>query len=197
MAVLTFPTPDEQRRHFDAYCLALGKVAHAWNYLFEKLGRLFVVVAGGDKHVANAIWYAPDSDRTKVGMLRAAIDASVNAEWPRQFPTAKADMIWLLQRVDSLTDTRNNVIHAPCVLRTDGTGTAMAASFNGHQRAKKLWGKEILVEFEWCECWTESLSRFSQEIERALTDPEPSWPARPSKPARSSEKDLLLRLLPE
>lgn len=197
MAVLTLPTDDELNRHFDAYCLALGKVAHAWNYLFEKLGRLFVVVTEGDGHVANAIWYAPDSDRTKLGMLKAAVGASVNASWSNQFPTAKGDINWLVERVRSLTDMRNDIIHAPCVLRTNGEGTAMAASFNGHHRAKKLWGKEILVEFDWCERWTEELTRFTQAMDLALRGRQTSWPSRPGKPDRTPKKDLLLRLLPE
>ena len=197
MAVLTMPTEDELDRQFDAYCLALGKVAHAWNYLFEKLGRLFVVVAAGDPHVANAIWYAPDSDRTKLTMLESAIRVSQEPSWLREFPTAKADIIWLVKRVSDLTDMRNNVIHAPCVLRTDGGGTAMAASFNGHARAKKLWGKEILVEFDWCERWTEELSRFTQAIDLAVRGRQTSWPSRPGKLHRTLKKDLLLRLLPE
>lgn len=197
MAVLKVPTDGEAKLHFDAYCLALGKVAHAWNYLFETLGQLFVIAAGGNPHVANAIWYAPDSDRTKVDMLKAAISSPGQTSWwLPEFPTAKEDVLWLLQRVQSLTDMRNNVIHAPCILLTDARGTAMAASFNGHERAKKLWGKEILVEFDWCERWTEELTRFARAMESAVYDRQSAWPSRPGKPDRTPQKDLLLRLLP-
>jgi hypothetical protein len=197
MAILSPPTPEEERLQFDAYCLALGKVAHAWNYLFESLGRMFVAVAGGNPHVANAIWYAPDSDRTKVDMLRDAISTPGQTPfWLPEFPSAKDDVLWLVERVRSLTDLRNSVIHAPCVLRTDGGGTAMSASFNGHGRAKKLWGKEILVEFDWCERYTEELSRFCRAMERALNERERAWPDRPGKPDRMRKRDLLSLFIP-
>lgn len=170
MAVVTFPTADEEKRQFEAYCLALGKVAHAWNYLHEKLGRLFATILRCDPHVTNAIWYKPDSDRIKVGMLGAAISTQQDQWWLPDYPSAKDDIVWLVERVQNLADMRNNVIHAPCVLRTDGGGTAMAASFNGHERAKKLWGKEILVEFDWCERYAEELTRFAVAMETALWD---------------------------
>jgi hypothetical protein len=188
MTVLIRPTDDEAKRQFDAYCLSLGKVAHAWNYLFEKLGRLFVAVAGGNPHVANAMWYAPDSDRTNLKMLKAAISTPQEPWWLPEYPSANIDIIWLVKQVIKLADMRNNVIHAPCVLRTDGGGTAMSASFNGHGLAKKLWGKEILVEFEWCERWAEKLSHFAQSIDRAIYDRQASWPEKPSKPDRTPKR---------
>lgn len=198
MPVLKMPTDEEAKRQFDAYCLALGKVAHAWNYLFEKLARLFVIVAGGNPHVANAIWYAPDSDRTKLAMLRDAISTPGQTSWwLPESPTAKEDIIWLINRADEHMDKRNTVIHAPCILLTNSEGTEISPSFNGHLRAKKLWGKEILVEFDWCERWAEELSRFAQAMESALYDRQLAWPNRPGKPDRTPKKDLLLRLLPE
>jgi hypothetical protein len=195
---LSFPDDEQTKIHFEAYALALGKVAHAWNYLFEKLGRLFVIVAGGNPHVATAIWYAPDSDRTKVAMLKEAICTPGQTPfWLPEFPTAKDDIQWLLERVANLTDMRNNVIHAPCILLTNAEGTGMSASFNGHLRAKKLWGKEILVEFDWCERWTEELSRFCRAMEEALLDRRRAWPGRPPKPDRKPKKALLSELLQE
>jgi hypothetical protein len=198
MAVISMPTPEVERQQFEAYCLALGKVAHAWNYLFESLGKLFVAVAGGNPHVATAIWYSPDSDRTKVAMLEAAISTpGQTAFWLPEFPSAKEDIKWLVDRVNHLTDMRNNVIHAPCFLLTGADGTSMSASFNGHNRAKKLWGKEILVEFDWCERYTEELSRFTRAMERALYDRQLAWPGRPPKPDRTPKNILLSRLIPE
>lgn len=196
MAVLTVPTDDEKSRLFGAYCLSLGQVAHAWNYLFENLGGLFVIVAGGNPHVARAIWYAPDSDRTKLGMLEAAIGANVSPFWLPEYPTAKEDIVWLAKRVAELTDLRNNAIHAPCILLTDAEGTQIAPSYNGHGRAKKLWGKEILVEFDWCERYAEDLSRFARAMEQALYGRQSAWPGRPGKPDRTPKKTLLSRLLP-
>lgn len=198
MAVIQFPSDEEAERHFEAYCLALGKVAHAWNYLFERLGGLFVIVAGGNAHVSNAIWYAPDSDRTKLAMLKEATNCPAQGFcYLPERPAVKEDIIWLINRTVEHIDKRNSVIHAPCVLRSDADGTSMAASFNGHNLAKKLWGKEILVEFDWCERWAEELSRFAQAMENALHDPKKPWPGRPGKPDQRRKKDLLPQLPPE
>ena len=39
--IIKWPTDDEMKVAFEAYALALGKVAFSWNYLHEKLGQLF------------------------------------------------------------------------------------------------------------------------------------------------------------
>src|SRR5690606_19777434 len=97
--------------------------------------------------MAAGIWYAPDSDRIKASILRAAAVGGTDADWDREFPTAIKDVVWLVERVQSLTETRNNAIHAPVMLITRGIETGVGASpRSGHLRAKKLVGKEILVE---------------------------------------------------
>ena len=195
--MVVMPHEEEARRHFEAYALALGIVAHAWNYLFEKLGGLFVAVVGGHPNIPTAVWYAPDSDRTKIAMLRAAMKSSPDHRWKPERPSAKDDVKWLAAEVNALMDLRNDLIHAPCSLITDADGTSMAASpLSGHNRAKKLWGKEILVEFDWCERWTEELARFTRSMESAILWPERAWPDRPKTLDRTPKKALLARLLP-
>ena len=189
MAVIKMPTEQETALAFEAYCLALGKVAHAWNYLFERIGRLFVAVIRADEGVCEAIWNSSDNDRLKIGMFKAALDSAGTDRWP-DYPIMKADLKWLLDTVAALTDARNSAIHAPCSLAVGPNQAQMATSiFSGHARAKKLLGKDILIEFDWLERWTEELSMFVCAIESAVSVPG-TWPKRPGKPDRRTKQSL-------
>ena len=111
--IVHFPTDEEIRTAFEAYTLAVGKVAYAWNFLLERLGRLFVVVTDMDRTVAFAVWYSTENDRAQQKMLLAAIVATAAERWTRH-PTAKEDLKWLLDRAIELGEDRNNAVHAHC-----------------------------------------------------------------------------------
>jgi hypothetical protein len=183
--IVTWPTDDEAQQAFEEYCAAVGKVCHAWNYFHEKLGQLFARFSPADTQIALNVWYSKFNDRWQRDELRKAVDAV--SSWPNS--TAKDDVIWLLDRADELAEDRNNTIHAPCCLyvggRGDGGSVMGPAFFNGHPRAQNLRGKKIIAEFEWCEQYTEWLTRFSMRIESAFAFPsEYPWPQRPSVPPR-------------
>jgi hypothetical protein len=187
---ISWPTDEQRKAAFEAYTLAVGKVAHAWNYLHEKLGQLFVVISSmGDRRVALAVWYSTDNDRAQRKMLRAAVQAADAKHW--QMPKRKEDLVWLLNCVDELAEARNNAIHAPCSLYigggTDGSPEMGAAFFHGHPRARKLQGKRLFEEFDWCERYAEALSEYTQKVETsmAFADCYP-WPERPSIPHRQA-----------
>jgi hypothetical protein len=185
---ILWPTDEETRRAFEAYTLALGKVAHAWNYLHEKLARLFCVITGAEPAISLAIWYSTTNERAQRDMLKAAI-AAVNVERWTNLPQATEDLAWLLDKSHSLAGLRNNAIHAPCSLYigggNDGASEMGAAFFQGHPRAKELQGKKIIIEFDWCERYAETLTRFAQHLESAIADPgRHAWPSRPSLPDR-------------
>ena len=69
--------------------MALGKVAHAWNYLQEALGQLFVAVTGLEPHVGEGVWHILKNDRAQRDMLRATILASTHKRLIADFPKAK------------------------------------------------------------------------------------------------------------
>jgi hypothetical protein len=131
-----------------------------------------------------------------VGCAGHAVDrqvAAVNAMPSRweALPRAPADLKWLLDRVDEVAEHRNNAVHAPCTLYVgggeDGGSEMGAAFFNGNSRARKLMGKRLLVEFDWCERYAENLSVFAQKLTTAITFSERyPWPNRPSKPTRKA-----------
>jgi hypothetical protein len=68
MATLKVPTDGEIKTTFEGYVGAVGRVAHASNYLQEQLGQLFALVTGGPFEVAMAVWYAVPNDRTHPGV---------------------------------------------------------------------------------------------------------------------------------
>jgi hypothetical protein len=60
-----------------------------------------------------------------------------------------------------------------------------AAFFHGNPRAKKLKGKRVLAEFDWCERYAETLTRYAQKIETGIAFPDKyPWPERPTLPTR-------------
>jgi hypothetical protein len=188
MSIIRIPSEEEAKKAFEGYALAVGKVAHAWNYLHEKLGQLFVVISGADRQVALSIWYSNNSDRTQRKVMQAAVLARADDRWPNQ--SAKEDLKWLLDRADDLAKDRNNAIHAPCSLfigvSQDGGGAEMGAAYHhGNPLARRLVGKSLQREFEWSEACAEVLSRFTQRIEFAFNYPDRySWPERPALPER-------------
>jgi hypothetical protein len=183
------PTEERVRAAFEAYTLAVGKVAHAWNYLHEKLGQLFAVITGADREIALAVWYSTDNDRAQRNMLKAAVAATTAERWA-SFSKAADHIKWLLDRADEVAEYRNNAIHTPCSLYIGGGefgGSEMGASFfHGHPRAKKLVGKKLIIEFDWCERYAETLSRFAQKVETAIAFPSKyPWPDKPTPPVRN------------
>ena len=189
--IVKWPTLEEAAAAFEEYALAVGKVAYAWNYLHERLGELFVVVSGAEQAIALAIWYSTKSDRVQRDMLQAAVNANPG-RW-ETFPKALADLEWLLKCADEVAEARNNVVHAPVSFyigaREHGGSEVVAAYWAGNPRAKRLRGKRLLVEFDWCERYSEILSRCSDQLVAAISYPDVNqWPDQPSKPTRKAKQ---------
>ena len=190
---IRYPTDSEVRIVFADYVAAVGRVAHAWNYLHETLGRLFVRIVGGhSREVTAAIWYSPFSDRAQREMLKEALSAcGSDSAWQRLPEHARTDLFWLLEQANKLGFRRDDAVHAPCILITSVEGTEMGSSvLSGHRRARNLVGKDILTEFDWLERYIEGLNRFTGWATEALTIGNPTWPERPSPPDRRAKKNL-------
>jgi hypothetical protein len=188
--IVSFPTEAEMKAAFEAYALAVGKVAYAWNFLHERLARLFIIASGAERHIALAIWYSTDSDRTQQGMLRAAIEAGGD-RWPER-PKAKDDLLWLINEANALADQRNNAVHTPASLYagapTSGDPAEMGSAFmQGHPRARRLMGKRLIEEFEWCERWAETLSFYAEKCQSSLIFAQYPWPDKPQRPTRGQK----------
>jgi hypothetical protein len=175
------PTPVQEA--FEAYTKKVGGVVYHWNYLQEKLGRLFVIVREGDKEALLAEWRALRSDAGQRCLLRKAIrDASID-RW-KERPDAPDALNWLLDRANEFAEHRNNAIHAPCslYLNEEGASEVWAAnkSATPHPRAKNLEKKRLVAEFSWCAACTQQLAQYAEVIGTAIAVPDQfEWPERP------------------
>src|SRR5690349_235351 len=100
---------------FQPFALAIGQMALAWNELHEALWVLFSQALGQDKDKqfqGLGIWGAITSDRQKRLVLDAAINL-IGREKHTEFPQLAADILWVIERSNSLEDKRNNVVHSP------------------------------------------------------------------------------------
>jgi hypothetical protein len=120
-------------------------------------------------------------------MLSAAISAT-NGKRSLKLPKVSDDLKWLLDRAEELADARNNAVHAPCSFSIGANGGTLigAAFFTGNPRAKKLKGKDLFVEFEWCAVAARVLSLYVGQLETAIAFPDRyEWPNRPTIPSRT------------
>ena len=172
------------------YVMALGKVAHAWNYLQEALGQLFCAVTELEEgREGTAIWHSTTNDRAQREMLRAAARVTWNKRLTADLPKAKEDIKWLLDEADKVAERRNNAIHAPMAASTDGKNVELvAAVYYGNPRAHKLVGKDILAEFEWYEHCADVLTRFARLARTAINTDAVPWPDRPQMPTLRPKK---------
>jgi len=178
---------------FEPVALALGQLILSWNDLHETLAIVFCsVMGGGNIDPAMAIWHAIKVDRTQRDILKASVKAKTS---PIQAGTTKKtrdritdDVEWLCDRIDRLEDTRNNVAHSP-FWGTGSFGQVFIAPLTGlgHVRAKKLEGKNILAELEWCRDATITLRNFAMEMDYAMSDYKRTWPDRPKLPTRPAQ----------
>src|SRR5215470_7186583 len=96
--------------HFTPLAKELGKLVYAWNELHEHLGHLF-------DHVINlkmpgaalAAWRAVENDRTQRTMLRFSVEHAAN----RIDKAIIDEILWVLEKTNSLAEHRNNAIHSP------------------------------------------------------------------------------------
>jgi len=96
---------------FRPYVTALGQLALAWNRLHETLCSLYCTVMGAgiiNQHLA--VWHALKADRAQREILKAAAATNLFGVIPKKF---NEDIIWILERADSLEEARNNAIHSP------------------------------------------------------------------------------------
>jgi hypothetical protein len=183
------PGDDELNAAFAPYITAAGEVVNAWNKLQEQLNLVFVAVTGMPKDMATAIWHSVRSDRVQRDLLLAAIDAAAKGKWAdTRVDRASDDVSALVKHANTLAQDRNNAIHAPVSLSIDDDKKLVPfpVHFHGNRLAKRLLGKNIIVEFNRCRDEAIILKEYAEKIETALNHPSYAWPDRPAllKPPR-------------
>lgn len=182
MATITFPADQEIKDAFAKYVSALGRVAHSWNFLQEDLGKLFQSITDMDYQMASAIWYSTNSDRIQRDMLRAAVNSWPESKWKPIGDRVQGDLLALVKEADNLAPRRNDAVHAPCSIATDGKGSFLyPAFFFGNTSAKSLKSRmkytTLLQQFSWYEACAETLSRFARGAHSSVQYPSRfPWP---------------------
>jgi hypothetical protein len=170
---------------FPPIAVELGKLVYAWNLLHEELGQLFeCVIVPKRPGCALAAWRALENDRSQRLMVEYAVKYAIDLR-----PEIVEDILWVLDKANKLSETRNNAIHSPYVVVTspDPLGTRIAPlDFFGHPRAMKLAGKDLVTEFEWCSISTRLLAGHVCLICFSIRSGEP-LPPRPKLPEKKGK----------
>jgi hypothetical protein len=167
---------------FKPYTTALGELALAWNDLHETLASLFwhmLPISNG--LIPFAVWHSSKSDRAQRDMIRSLNDLrALGHDIP---DPVRTEIRWLLGRIESLEDLRNDALHSPLLLSGDDVSPAHQL---GHQRAKKFADKDLLFEFTWFYESAIALREYAAELSWHLSRPTrpPSLPERPTLPNR-------------
>ncbi len=182
-----WPPGEDRRRAFGQYTAAVGKAMHAWGNLHEILGQLFVVVTRAERSIALAIWYSTESCEAQRRMLSAAVKANT------KIILRNGDFKWFFDQCNELSQRYYDVTNAPSSLYlgnyNDGNAILAVSYIYGHPRANNLSGRKLLVEFDLCERYCETLALFAAKMERSLASSgDDSWPHRPRPPTSGLKK---------
>jgi hypothetical protein len=176
------------------YIQELGELIYAWNNMQELLAELFWVITGiPNGRIPLGVWHSTKSDRAQRDMLKAAALAAFAGE-SHEHQRIRCEICWLLERVNSLADRRNDVVHAPLwfvrdVVNPDQT-KMIPHTFFGNPRAQKLVGKDLLEEFRWYRRMAEVLGSHALRLKFYLRGVEGSpWPDRPELPSRGQKSN--------
>lgn len=179
------------------YLQELALVIVAWNELHMELSQLFCTVAGFPNMLTGLnVWHSTENDRAQRKMLREALSSGlqhlprIKEKGEKFLDCARKDIEFLLNKVDAISDDRNNAVHSPYMFSINRKDITMQSfDFFMSPRAKKLVGKDLLVEFRRQTEWAMSLSAFSQNLRLGLyLVPDPGWPQRPPRPENSTAR---------
>ena len=178
-------TPAQFDRAFTPVAVEIGHLARNWNALHENMGLIFSAMISPDrKALLLAVWHSPPSDRTQREMLRAAL-----GRWRLERPHLSAvsnEIEWLLNKTEELSGKRNDALHAPLHVLMNTTTYVFNVEPNyfwGHPMAKRLQGKDVLLEISKIRAQATCLMKWAGAIwlhlESARPLPQkPAWPTR-------------------
>ena len=142
------------------------------------------------------VWQSAQSDRAKRSMLEGAV-RGLSVMEIREHPRAEEDIIWLLRRVDTLEEDRNNIVHAPLEYHSSVVSAVLGWEPGvkpdhiwGNKRAIKLKDKDLLTEYRYCRDAVGVMRDYAEAIQDVWIQgkkPEP-WPERPQLPNRGPRK---------
>ncbi|AZO43777.1 hypothetical protein EJ076_23130 [Mesorhizobium sp. M7D.F.Ca.US.005.01.1.1] len=148
---------------------ALGKIVIEWGTLQDDLGQLFAVVMRhlpDGMHIAFSAWQSHSNDRAQREMLRSVASARFNPDQSKKPADALLlEIEWLLGRCDSVSEARNNFVHASYTMTHTPNGPELSSSvFFGNRRSKKLVDKDLLADADKCSRNIHALDRFCRNL---------------------------------
>lgn len=176
---------DFRDESFASYARALGELALAWNDLHHTLGELFwQMLRIPNGMIPYAVWHSAKSDRAQRDMIKSL--AHLNAMGHDVPQHLRTEITWILGRIDTLEDMRNDVLHSPMFNSGDAI---LPAHELGHQRAKKLAGKDLLFELTWFYDTAITLRDYAVQISSHLRRPSGLSGALPERPQLPNRGD--------
>jgi hypothetical protein len=132
------------------------------------------------------MWNAQPTDRTQQKMLRDAI----KAKFPKgggshdqvRFPTAAADLDWLLVEAGKVLADRNNAVHCPFILHQSRAGkVVLTQTVRRNPQALALdkvvsVGRDLLAELRWYRAKILVLRDYCWLCDDALCRDGADWP---------------------
>ena len=104
---------------YSEYALAIGRLILVWNDLHMVLSDTFHAVTKIPNGMAtDAIWNSITSDRAQREMIKNLVSLSAISYDLRG--DLKAQLVWTLNKIVSLEQVRNDVIHAPIMVDQNG-----------------------------------------------------------------------------
>jgi hypothetical protein len=148
------------------------------------------VMGGGYANRFLAVWHAIKSDRTQRNVLIAAVKSDTNRPASdSRHNVLIAEIQWVCGQANTLEDLRNDALHSALFgpAEIEGKVSVIASTGLGHVRAKKLEGKDLLVEFRRFRDTADTLSNYVMAIDQALQNGQ-TLPERPKLPPRAGTK---------
>ncbi len=179
----------------------IGEAVHRWNALHENLGSLFSAIMQPKlphPRVAHAIWYELANDRVQRQVLKSAALTKYWKEGLPQHDRIRGEVKWLISEIDSLSDKRNDLVHAPLTVKSQYRIQAglsfqlesryvQPSDWYGHGRAKKLVakglvGSQLRARYKLTSHWAHELGSFAAKLADHLNGLTKTWPSRPQPP---------------
>src|SRR6202035_1074742 len=178
-------TRAEVRDYLKPYAQEIGHVTLAWNSLHENLALLFWF-AMGHGPMPHVIWNKLSLDRLQRDILKTITEAGAFSSLRNGFGD---DVLWLIKATDGIADARNIAVHAPLTTLTDlasGLTTVAPQDFFRNKRARRLKGRDIIRDLEWCAECIDMLNLFAADRVKTMGGAPDPWPGRPSLPPQPS-----------
>lgn len=159
----------EAVRDVDPYKSAIGKIVHSWNCMRENLGLLFCRILDVSDSMGLGVWYALKNDRARHDLLEAALLAAcVDCAFIRDFPKAREDIEWLLEKVNAAEVSGNGSKHSEILSLISGEAETRLLAINEELIATKFFGKDTLNGLECYAAHLSVISEFAAQISVAI-----------------------------